>query len=79
MAYAAGIVAHSKTSGVTDSNHKTGVYIGNCYNEGSIEALGKDPETAIQYATDSAGNDFVQVISNTPQNVSAYLIADNCV
>ena len=76
MAYAAGIVAHSKTSGVTDSNHTTDVYIGNCYNEGSIEALGTDPETAIQYATDSAGNNIVQVISKTDINVSAYYIAD---
>ena len=70
MSYAAGIVAHSE---ITDTNK---VQISNCYNEGSIEALGIDPETAIQYATDSAGNDIVQVISKTDINVSAYYIAD---
>ena len=58
IAYAAGIVAHSVE----------GATISNCYNEGSIEALGKDPE--ISYT------DSLKLTQSNNKNVSAYYIAD---
>ena len=62
ITYAAGIVAHSVTTDVSK------VDINNCYNEGSIEALGKDPE--ISYT------DSLKLTQSNNKNVSAYYIAD---
>ena len=85
ISYAAGIVAHSATSGVTSSSSTSGVYVGNCYNEGSIEALGTDPTTeyvVTGVAYDGAGlvtsitSPEIYLVQTNAKNVSGYHIAD---
>ena len=77
MAYAAGIAADSDAEATTTTGN--GAYITNCYNEGSIEALGLDPTTSIERVNMGTADTpmyKVQVKQTSAQNVSAYLIAN---
>ena len=83
IAYASGIVGSAAGNPVS-ATEGIGVYISNCYNEGSIEALGVDPTTeyvvtGVTYVnglvSDAEGSKIYLVQTNA-KNVSGYHIAD---
>ena len=83
IAYASGIVGSAAGNPVS-ATEGIGVYISNCYNEGSIEALGVDPTT--EYVV--TGMDYddgvvsgtnepkIYLVQTNAKNVSGYHIAD---
>ena len=83
IAYASGIVGSAAGNPVS-ATEGIGVYISNCYNEGSIEALGVDPTTEyvvtgvtyINGLVSNAEGSKIYLVQTNAKNVSGYHIAD---